>query len=382
MKIGLIGAGRLGLCLALLIERAGYDVIVSDIRTAYVSGLNDRKVETNEPDVEYLLKESKNFKATTDNKEVIDQCDIIFTLVATPSLEDGSYDVSSVDDVVDELKKVDGINGKSFVVGCTTNPRDCKRWEEKLSDCGVDVYYNPEFIAQGSIIKDLQNADMVLVGGYGHHISVIEDIYNKIQVKKPSIHFMSTTAAELVKLAVNCYLTTKISYANMVGEVMISSGMKDEVDSVLSAIGADSRVGNKYLKYGYGFGGPCLPRDNRAFASFANKLGMKYNLGETTDNFNNEHAKFLKNYFIKQNKDNLPFCFEYISYKKGTDILTESQQYRLCLDLLDSGSKVYVVEQKCIVDQIYDKLYNQYPSQITFVYDKKHLPQHIFFIKL
>tara|TARA_Y100001973_G_scaffold35622_1_gene53618 strand:- start:2689 stop:3837 length:1149 start_codon:yes stop_codon:yes gene_type:complete len=382
MKIGLIGAGRLGLCLALLIERAGYDVIVSDIRTAYVSGLNDRKVETNEPDVEYLLKESKNFKATTDNKEVIDQCDIIFTLVATPSLEDGSYDVSSVDDVVDELKKVDGINGKSFVVGCTTNPRDCKRWEEKLSDCGVDVYYNPEFIAQGSIIKDLQNADMVLVGGYGHHISVIEDIYNKIQVKKPSIHFMSTTAAELVKLAVNCYLTTKISYANMVGEIMISSGMKDEVDSVLSAIGADSRVGNKYLKYGYGFGGPCLPRDNRAFASFANKLGMKYNLGETTDNFNNEHAKFLKNYFIKQNKDNLPFCFEYISYKKGTDILTESQQYRLCLDLLDSGSKVYVVEQKCIVDQIYDKLYNQYPSQITFVYDKKHLPQHIFFIKL
>ena len=382
MKIGLIGAGRLGICLALLIERAGYDVIVSDIRTSYVSELNDRKIETNEPEVEDLLKEAKNFRSTTNNKEVIEECDIIFTLVQTPSLEDGSYDVSAVDDVVDELKKVDGINGKSFIVGCTTNPGDCKRWEEKLSDCGVDVYYNPEFIAQGSIIKDLQNADMVLVGGYGHHISVIEDIYNKIQVKEPSIHFMSTTAAELVKLAVNCYLTTKISYANMVGEVMISSGMEDEVDNVLGAIGADSRVGSKYLKYGYGFGGPCLPRDNRAFAAFANKLGMKYNLGETTDNFNNEHSKFLKDYFIKQNKDNIPFCFDYISYKKGTDILTESQQYRLCLDLLDSGCKVYVIEQKCIVEQIYDKLYVQYPSQITFLYDEEHLPQHVFRIKL
>ena len=316
MKIGLIGAGRLGICLARLIERAGYDVIVSDIRDVYVSRLNDRRIETNEPEVEDLLKEAKNFKATTDNKEVIEECDIIFTLVATPSLEDGSYDISSVDAVVDELEKVDGINGKSFIVGCTTNPGDCKRWEERLSDCGVDVYYNPEFIAQGSIIKDLQNADMVLVGGYGHHISVIEDIYNKIQVKKPSIHFMSTTAAELVKLAVNCYLTTKISYANMVGEVMTLSGMEDEIDNVLGAIGADSRVGSKYLKYGYGFGGPCLPRDNRAFAAFANKLGMKYNLGETTDNFNNEHAKFLKDYFIKQNKDNFPFCFDYISYKK------------------------------------------------------------------
>ena len=382
MKIGLIGAGRLGICLALLMERAGYEVIVSDIRTAYVSELNNRRIETNEPEVEYLLKEAKNFKATTDNKEVIEECDIIFTLVATPSLDDGSYDVSSVDAVVDELKKVDGINGKSFIVGCTTNPGDCKRWEEKLSGCGVDVYYNPEFIAQGSIIKDLQNADMVLVGGYGHHISVIEDMYNNIQGKEPSIHFMSTTAAELVKLAVNCYLTTKISYANMVGEVMISSGMEDEVDNVLGAIGADSRVGSKYLKYGYGFGGPCLPRDNRAFAAFANKLGMKYNLGETTDNFNNEHSKFLKDYFIKQNKDNIPFCFDYISYKKGTDILTESQQYRLCLDLLDSGCKVYVIEQQCIVEQIYDKLYDQYPSQITFLYDEEHLPQHVFRIKL
>ena len=382
MKIGLIGAGRLGICIALLMEREGYDVIVSDIRAAYVSGLNDRKIETNEPEVEYLLKDVKNFRATTDNKEVIEECDIIFTLVATPSLDDGSYDVSSVDTVVDDLKKVDGINGKSFIVGCTTNPGDCKRWEEKLSGCGVDVYYNPEFIAQGSIIKDLQNADMVLVGGHGHHISVIEDIYNKIQVKEPSIHFMSTTAAELVKLAVNCYLTTKISYANMVGEVMISSGMEDEVDNVLGAIGADSRVGSKYLKYGYGFGGPCLPRDNRAFAAFANKLGMKYNLGETTDNFNNEHSKFLRDYFIKQNKDNLPFCFDYISYKKGTDILTESQQYLLCLDLLDNGYKVYVIEQKCIVEQIYDKLYAQYPSQIIFLYDEENLPQHVFRIKL
>ena len=384
MKIGLIGAGRLGICLALLMERVGYDVIVSDIRTAYVSGLNDRRIQTNEPEVEDLLKEAKNFKATTDNKEVIEQSDIIFTLVATPSLEDGSYDVSSVDDVVDELNKVDGINGKSFIVGCTTNPGDCKRWEEKLSGCGVDVYYNPEFIAQGSIIKDLINADMVLIGGEGHHRSELEQIYYGIQEprKEPSIHFMSTTAAELVKLAVNCYLTTKISYANMVGEVMISSGMEDEVDNVLSAIGSDSRVGSKYLKYGYGFGGPCLPRDNRAFAAFASKLGMKYNLGETTDNFNNEHSKFLKDYFIKQNKDNLPFCFDYISYKKGTDILTESQQYRLCLDLLDNGYKVYVIEQKCIVEQIYDKLYAQYPSQIIFLYDEENLPQHVFRIKL
>ena len=382
MKIGVIGAGRLGICFALLLEQAGYDVIVSDIRDVYVSQLNDRRIETNEPEVEELLKKAKNFKATTDNKEVIEECDIIYTLVSTPSLEDGSYDVSSVWKVIDDVKQVEGIGGKSFIVGCTTNPGDCKEFQDSLIGYGVDVYYNPEFIAQGSIIKDLENADMVLVGGYGHHIPVIEEIYKKIQVKEPSIHFMSTTAAELVKLAVNCYLTTKISYANMVGEVMTLSGMEDEIDNVLGAIGADSRVGSKYLKYGYGFGGPCLPRDNRAFAACANKLGMKYNLGETTDNFNNEHAKFLKDYFIKQNKDNLPFCFDYISYKEGTDILTESQQYRLCLDLLDSGCKVYVIEQECVVEQIYDELHTKYPSHITFLYGEEYLPQNVYRIGL
>ena len=164
------------------------------------------------------------------------------------------------------------------------------------------------------------------------------------QVSEPKIHTMSTTAAELVKLAVNCFLTTKIAYANMVGEVLALSGRECEIDKVLQAIGADSRVGSKYLKFGYGYGGPCLPRDNRSFAAYAKKLGLEYNLGSTTDDFNNEHARFLVEYFVKKNESNLPFCFHYVSYKEGTDILEESQQYRLCLDLLDQGYKVYVVE--------------------------------------
>ena len=110
MKIGLIGAGRLGICLALLMERVGYDVIVSDIREVYVSQLNDRRIETNEPYVEEFLQVAKNFRATTNNKEVIEECDIIFTLVATPSLDDGSYDVSSVWKVIDDVKQVGGVD--------------------------------------------------------------------------------------------------------------------------------------------------------------------------------------------------------------------------------------------------------------------------------
>jgi UDPglucose 6-dehydrogenase len=344
MKIGIIGAGRLGICFALLCEQSGYNVLVSDIRETYVQDLNQKLIVTNEPEVQELLSKSNNLTATVSNLEVIQECDIIYTLVATPSLPSGDYDVSAVWEVVNDIIN-SGVKNKSFVVGCTTNPGDCTQFQEKLQKYGWDVFYNPEFIAQGSIIKDLRRADMVLIGGKrGEVYDELCELYVKIQETTPKVSIMSTTAAELVKLAVNCYLTTKISYANMVGEVMTLAGLENEIQDVLTAIGDDTRVGSKYLKYGYGFGGPCLPRDNRSFAAYAKKLGLEYNLGATTDNFNNEHAKFLLEYFVKKNEKNLPFCFHYISYKEGTDILTESQQYRLCLDLLNCGYKVYVVE--------------------------------------
>jgi nucleotide sugar dehydrogenase len=367
MKIGLIGAGRLGICLALLMENAGYDVLVSDIREDYVDSLNKKIIQTAEPHVTEHLKEATNIEATTDNKKVIAECDIVFTLVATPSSPDGSYDVSSVWDVVRDFQESSNVQGKTLVVGCTTNPGDCERFQDTLRPYGVSVIYNPEFIAQGSIIKDLTHADMVLIGGDNEEVmDYLSEMYKKIQVIKPKISRMSLTAAELVKLAVNCYLTTKISYANMVGEVMTMAGMEEEIEIVLNAIGNDSRVGTKYLRYGYGFGGPCLPRDNRSFAAFAKKLGLTYNLGETTDNFNYEHSKFLKKYFVEKNKDNRPYYFSYISYKKGTDILTESQQYILCQDLLDAGYIVYIDDVDSIISQVKEFLTGEYGDRVKF----------------
>ena len=370
MKVGVIGAGRLGICFALLLEKAGYNVVASDVREDYIKNLTERKIDTNEPLVQQLLSTSNTIKFKTGNYDVINECGILYTLVATPSLPDGSYDISAVWRVINDIQNATtlgiDVKGKAFVVGCTINPGDCELFKKQLEPYGVEVFYNPEFIAQGSIIKDLENADMVLVGGpEGKYRSFIEEIYNKIQVTEPKIYFMSTTAAELVKLAVNCFLTTKISYANMVGEVMSLAGLESEIDHVLKAIGSDTRVGSKYLKYGYGFGGPCLPRDNRSFAAYAKKLGLEFNLGKTTDDFNNEHAKFLKNYFIKKNNKNLPFAFHYVSYKDGTDILTESQQYRLCLDLLDEGYKVYVLDNSAVINQIRDYLESKYKEQVV-----------------
>jgi UDPglucose 6-dehydrogenase len=383
MKIGVIGAGRLGICFALLCERAGYDVLVSDIREDYVNDLNAKKISTNEPEVEDLLRISKNFRATTNNKEVIEECDLIYTLVATPSLEDGSYDVSAVWDVVEDLKDV--TKKKYFVVGCTTNPGDCDAFQKYLPR-NVHVMYNPEFIAQGSIISDLKQADMVLLGVdptlEDHVVKDIKTLYQKIQTTRAIVSVMSPKSAEITKIAVNCFLTTKISYANMLGDVLHKSGCGDETTAVLRAIGTDSRIGGKYLNYGLGYGGPCLPRDNRAFAHFAQKVGLEYNLGYVTDGFNNEHAQTVADYWEEMNKDRKPFYFEYISYKKGTDIITESQQYRLCLDLLDRGFKIYIQNDRRVSSQVSEYLDEKYGDQVRFVDNKFNITEDIFIVNL
>ena len=381
--IGVIGAGRLGICFAILADRAGYKVIVSDVRKDYIKNLQEKKISTNEPLVPELLEQS-DIKATTSNEEVIKESDIIYTFVATPSLKDGSYDVSAVQKVVDDILDTPLVftDRKTFVVGCTTNPGDCDKFAEQLP--GMKVYYNPEFIAQGAIIRGLLRADMVLVGG--EYDKDIADLYYRIQgpEMEPKMNFMSLTAAELTKIALNCYLTMKISYANQVGEVMSRFGLGEEIDTVLDAIGADSRVGSKYLGYGFGFGGPCLPRDNRAFAHAAERVGLKNNIGLTIDAFNDEHSDFLADTLCEKHKNKkVPFYFPNgITYKKGTDIIEESQQYRLFKELLSRGYKVTVMELPEVVERVYDDLVYTWPGQFKFIYSEEHIPNDYYKVNL
>lgn len=366
MKIGVVGTGRLGICFALLLDRAGHSVIGSDIRTNYVAGLNQRRITTNEPGVADMLVNS-NIRFTTDTREVVKESEIIYVMVATPSLPDGSYDVSAVDRVVDDIAECDfDVQGKILVIGCTTNPGDCAAIQDRLRDQGISVLYNPEFIAQGTILRDLQQADMVLIGGEDQAVmDHYKQVYNDIQTTKPNVHTMSLTAAELVKIGTNCFLTTKISYANMVGEVLIRSGLEADIEKALTAIGEDSRIGRKYLRYGFGYGGPCLPRDNRAFAHYAERVGLSFPLGTIVDEFNRNHTRFLVQEAIKNNRDGLPFYMPSITYKPHTDIMEESQQHRFLLDLLERGYTVYVEPSDLLPSETVEHLTSTFRN-VTF----------------
>ena len=368
MKIGVIGAGRLGICFALLAESAGHDVYVSDVRPSYVAQINAREIFSNEPDVEELLMESKHLRATTNNQDVIKSSDVIFTFVPTPSLDDGSYDCSLVDSVVCDLLRAPNLEGKKFIVGCTTNPGFVDKVDEKLEGRGISVFYSPEFVAQGTIIRDMKNADMILCGGRDEEgFELIKEIYLSFMDSQVNFYPMSNTAAEITKIGINCFLTYKISYANMMGQILYKSGCGDEIKNILASIGADSRIGSKYLNYGLGFGGPCLPRDNRALGYYADKVGLKYSLPQVTDDFNEAHADFIKNYCVESNKDGLPFFIDSIGYKIGCDLVIESPRLRLVEDLLEDGHRVYVQEIDEVIAGYSEDLEEDYGDNIVFV---------------
>lgn len=374
MDIGIIGVGKLGICLSLLYDHAGHSVHVCDKNKNLLNNIKTKQLKTSETNVEQLLQSSNLFVYET-NIEVLQNTDYIFIVVATPSLESGEYDIQAIDEVIKEIN-INDIKDKKLIIVSTVNPGDCDILQKKLKCKSNKILYSPEFIAQGTIIKDILNSTNLIIGG--HDISdmkEVEKLYHSININKTPAVFLSPMAAEISKIAINCFLTTKISFANFIGELLHKCNIQNETKSVLSCLGSDPRIGNKYLNYDFGFGGPCFPRDNRAFSHFSEKMKVKNHIGEATDKLNKIHLEFLKEYFIKENINDLPYYFEYITYKNGTDILTESQRFELFQYLLFKNKKIYLIDNKNIN---LESLNVQNKKNIILINDEKEIEEKYF----
>ena len=361
-KISIIGVGRLGLTFALLVDEKGYDVCGCDVNEPYIKSLQEKTFVSKEPHVTDLLKQS-SIKFTNDTIEALNHSSVIFLFVPTPSLTSGEYNHQYIEQVVAEIEN-NKITSKTIMIGCTVMPGYCKSLQEKLSKLNIIVIYNPSLISQGEIVNGLKNADIIITGG--KIPKVVYDLYVAIMGKTPIFKALSLTGAEIAKISINCFLTTKIAYANRIGEICINSGLWNEVDEILNAIGSDRRIGNEFLKYGFGFSGVCLPRDNRALGLHACEVGISPKLQSYIDAINGEHLKYLYDHFVSKNKNRkLPFIFYQLSYKKGVDILTESQPLRLCLMFLENGFNVNIVESDAVIEMAKDIL-KPYENQITY----------------
>jgi nucleotide sugar dehydrogenase len=347
-SIGVLGVGRLGICTALVLEKAGYNVVCYDINEAAREAIQKRYIESPEKDVQSMLSQAKSISAV-DTLEAALEADVLFCIVATPSLPDGAYNHEYVESLTDEIIQVlqkGGSNRKLLNICCTTMPGYCDTLQKKFDqhNIPVDVCYNPEFIAQGNILYGFTHPDIVLIGEANKESGDrLERIYKSVVQTTPTICRMTRKEAELTKIAINCFVTTKISFANTIGDLCVKGGMN--ADRVLSAIGGDSRVGKKYLGWGHGYGGPCFPRDNRALCLYSQRQGIPNRVGEATDQTNTSHLDFLVQ-TLKALKHEVgkDFLFRDLAYKPGTIILEESQSLALAQRLDLEGFPIYVQE--------------------------------------
>ena len=371
MIIGVIGGNEIGLSFALLCEKIGYEVIFSESEEDYVYNLNNKICITNEPMIQSMLLNSNNFSATTDNLELMKVSDMIFTFVPTNQSIEGNFDTTKVFDVMSNFYTLSSLNiplyEKKFIVSSTTNPGDVGQIQTRLYPYNVQVAYVSEFTSKGDIVKGFQQSDTLLIGTeYQEFANELIQLYTKIQTTSLNAYVMSIKSAEISKIAINTLIATKITYANMLGETMINSGLGDEVNMVLSAVCGDSKIDKKHLKYGYGFGGPSIPKDNRVFGNYVNSVGVKVNLPLTIEEYNKNHSEFIKNYFTQKNPDkSIPFVMDGISHKKGFDVMEESQQFQLCIDLLDEGYTLYVIEINEITKKL-TSLSDSYSNRLKF----------------
>ena len=293
MNASVVGIGKLGLCFALTLEKSGYNVIGVDVNQEYVDLLNQKALKSSEPDVTKYLRASKNFKATTSLEEAVSHSATLFVIVATPSLVSGRYDHSQVDALVDELESLGAQHEeRHFIVCCTTMPGYCESIKSRLNRLNYTVSYNPEFIAQGTILKNQESPDMILIGE-GSQVAgdIIEEIYERHTVNEPRICRMGTTEAEITKISLNCFLTT-------------------------------------------------------------NDMGIDAAISLASDKSNADHLGYQVRRHIDNGDKDKEIVFDYVSYKPESTLLVESQQLAYAVEIAKNGFKVKIREREEIIVEL------------------------------
>lgn len=347
-RISVIGLGKLGAPLAACLASRGFTVIGADIAPRVVASINEGRPPIQEPGLADLMVHCRGrLTATTDVQAAVRASEATFVVVPTPSEADGRFSLRFILETCTEIGQA--LRDKTYhlmvitstvMPGSTGGPVKQRLEEASGKRCGPDfgLCYNPEFIALGSVIRDMLNPDFILVGESDRDAGdLLVTVYDRLCDGKPPVRRMSFANAELTKLALNTFVTTKISYANMLAQICerLEGG---DVDVVTGALGLDSRIGSAYLKGGLAYGGPCFPRDNLALCALAQDLGVKPLLGEATHAANRlQIARIIDLVATVHPDGNAPVAILGLAYKPDTDVVTESPGLALAQGLLARG---------------------------------------------
>lgn len=356
MCISVVGLGKLGACMAACFAYKGYDVIGIDINDVIIDMINNKISPYKEPKLDEFLRTSGNRLLASKNYELaMKDSDISFLVLPTPSLENGEFSdkylKESLSILANLLKYKE--NYHTFVIVSTVSPCTVEQSliphiehiSGKKNNSDFGVVYNPEFIALGSVINDFLNPDLVLIGENNKKDGdLVESIYRNVCDNEPYYARMSIVSAEITKISLNSFVTMKISFANFLGNIC-ERVPGANVDDITKALGSDRRISPYYLKAGPPYGGPCFPRDNKAFSAFANRYGLDAKLAKATDEINNLQIELI----VKKIMDNLPenrkVSIIGLSYKEGTPVIEESASIKIIERLLKENIIVYCYDQ-------------------------------------
>jgi nucleotide sugar dehydrogenase len=389
-NITVIGIGKLGLGFALLLEKAGYNVLGIDIFQDYVTRINERTVYFAEPQYDFLLQNATNFRASTNLKEGLTHSDIIFIIVQTPNGGGARfYDHTILSNLLEKINKMKP-QDKHFIIGCTVMPKYIEEIGKTLiHDCkNSTLSYNPEFVAQGEIVKGFENPDIILCGTESPKVkAAVQQIYTKMTKNQPKFHFMTPTEAEIVKISLNGFITTKISFANMISDFCDTIPNTDKA-IVLDAIGSDSRIGTKYFKPGMSFGGPCFPRDTNALKQLMDQNNITSDLLQATTKYNEEHVDFQVKQLLSEDPSisckmqalltcrsqyngisHLSFTFMNVCYKEGSKIpiIEESAKLKIAERIVKNHNIPVTIRD---VRPIISEVKKEYGNLFTYEIDE------------
>jgi UDPglucose 6-dehydrogenase len=358
-SISVIGLGKLGSPIVACFAARGFRVVGMDLDAKKVEAINVGVAPVLEPGLPELIGESEGrLSATLDLEAAVRASDVTFIVVNTPSEAGGGFSLKYVLPTVEAIgRTLRTKTGFHLVVLTSTvmpgsTGGEVRAALERASGktCGehFGLCYSPEFIALGSVIRDFYFPDFLLIGESDEQSGeILAEIYRKTCKNTPFVARMNFINAEITKLAVNTYITTKISYANMIARLCEKLPEAD-ANVVTNALGLDTRIGPRYLKGAVSYGGPCFPRDNRALAALAARVGASSGLAEATDLFNRAQIKSLaelvKSHHFSSGAGDAAIGILGLTYKPDTDVVEEAFGLLLALELGAAGLRVVVYD--------------------------------------
>ena len=339
-KIGIFGGGYVGLVTGAGFAALGHEVTVREIRAERVEDLNAGRLPIYEPGLEEVFEENRErLRFTTVPDEAAEGADALFVCVGTPATYSGDADLSAVWTVLDDLEGV--VSDSVLVMKSTVPVGTGERVRAALDARGLDLPYvsNPEFLAEGTAIHDFLNPDRIVIGADDEEAGdVIEELHARLDA--PVLR-MDVPSAEMVKLAANAFLATRISFINEIANVCEATGA--DVEAVAQGMGLDSRIGPKYLRAGIGYGGSCFPKDVSFLKLLAGNSGYNFQLVNAVIEVNELQKRRIVSKLQKHLGPKLSgkrIALLGLAFKPNTDDMREAPSIVLASRLLAEGAEV------------------------------------------